>query len=92
VPAAELEVAVLEQLHGILRTPGMVDDVVMRAVELDPTLDEAQVTVAMTRLNEIWDQLLSGQVEPHRAASGREGRSSRRTTSRCGCGPTALRR
>lgn len=28
-----------------------------RAIKLDPTLDEAKVTVAMTRLDAIWDQL-----------------------------------
>ena len=28
-----------------------------RAIELDPSLDEAKVTVAMTRLDTIWDQL-----------------------------------
>ncbi len=48
--AAELEAAVLEQLRGILRAPGMIAEVVGKAVELDPTLDEAQVTVAMSRL------------------------------------------
>lgn len=57
LPAAELEAAVPEQLRGLLRAPGMVADVVGRATELDPTLDEAQVTVAMTRLDQIWDQL-----------------------------------
>jgi DNA mismatch repair protein MutL len=30
-------------------------------VELDPTLDEAQVTVAMTRLDAIWDQLFPAE-------------------------------
>ena len=29
--------------------------VVAGAAELDPTLDEAQVTVAMTRLGAVWD-------------------------------------
>ncbi|MDQ3773743.1 MAG: hypothetical protein M3461_04935 [Pseudomonadota bacterium] len=57
LPATELKGAVLEQVRGILRAPGMVNDVVARAVELDPILDEAQVTVAMIRLDAIWDQL-----------------------------------
>lgn len=63
LPAAELEAAVLEQLRGILRAPGMVADVVTRATQLDPTLDEAQVTVAMTRLDAIWDQLFPAEQQ-----------------------------
>ncbi|MGH7430050.1 MAG: hypothetical protein ACREJ4_17080 [Candidatus Methylomirabilaceae bacterium] len=61
LPAAELEAAVLEQLRSILQAPGMVADLVGRATELDPTLDEAQVTVAMTRLDQIWDQLFPAE-------------------------------
>ncbi len=63
LPAAELEAAVLEQLRGLLRAPGMVGEVVARAVELDSTLDEAQVTVAMTRLDQIWDQLFPAEQQ-----------------------------
>jgi site-specific DNA recombinase len=63
LPAAELEGAVLEQLRGILRPPGMVGDVVAKAVDLDLTLDEAQVTVAMTRLDQIWDQLFPAEQQ-----------------------------
>ena len=53
LPAAELEAAVLEQLRGLLPAPAMVAAVVERAAELDPALDEAQVMVAMTRLDAI---------------------------------------
>ncbi|MGH8566562.1 MAG: recombinase family protein [Gammaproteobacteria bacterium] len=63
LPAAELEAAVLEQLRGLLRAPGIVADVVPRAVELDPSLDEAQVTVAMTRLEAIWDQIFPAEQQ-----------------------------
>ena len=63
LPAAELEAAVLEQLGGIFRAPTMVADVVPRAVELDPSLDEARVTVAMTRLDAIWDQLFPAEQQ-----------------------------
>ena len=63
LPAAELEVAVLEQLRGLMRAPGMVSEVVGRATELDPTLDEAQVTVAMTRLDQIWDHLFLAEQQ-----------------------------
>jgi site-specific DNA recombinase len=34
-----------------------------RAVELAPTLDEAQVTVAMTRLDEIWGQVFPAEQQ-----------------------------
>jgi site-specific DNA recombinase len=31
------------------------------AIKLDPTLDEAKVTVAMTRIDAIWDQLFPAE-------------------------------
>lgn len=61
LPAAELESAVLDQLRATLRSPSLLGDVAARAVELDPALDEARVTVAMTRLDQIWDQLFSAE-------------------------------
>ncbi|GAC1405596.1 MAG: recombinase family protein [Burkholderiaceae bacterium] len=61
LPAAELESAVLEQLRATLRSPSLLGDVVTRAVELDATLDEALVAVAMTRLDQIWDQLFPAE-------------------------------
>lgn len=36
---------------------------VARAVEFDPTLDEAQVTVAMTQLDQVWDQLFPAEQQ-----------------------------
>ena len=47
------------QLRRLLRAPDMVAAMIPQAVALDPTLDEAQVTVAMTQLERVWDQLLS---------------------------------
>jgi DNA invertase Pin-like site-specific DNA recombinase len=61
LPAAELESAVLDQLRAILRSPDLLGDVLPRAIELDPSLDEAKVTVAMTRLDTIWDQLFPAE-------------------------------
>jgi hypothetical protein len=61
LPAAELESAVLNQLRTILRAPEVLGDVVTQAVAIDATLDEAQVTVAMTRLEVIWDQLFPAE-------------------------------
>lgn len=61
LPAAELESTVLDQLRGILRAPDLLGDVLPQAIKLDPTLDEAKVTVAMTRLDAIWDQLFPAE-------------------------------
>ena len=61
LPAAELESAVLDQLRAVLRSPDLLGDVLPRAIELDPSLDEAKVTVAMTRLDAIWEQLFPAE-------------------------------
>ncbi|KVC62673.1 recombinase [Burkholderia ubonensis] len=61
LPAAELEAAVLDQLRAILRSPRLIGDMLPRAIALDPNLDEAMVTVAMTRLDAIWDQLFPAE-------------------------------
>jgi site-specific DNA recombinase len=55
--------AVLEQLRRVLRAPEMIAGVTERAVRLDPSLDEAQVPVAMTRLEAIWDQLFPAEQQ-----------------------------
>ena len=47
----------MEQIRAILRSPQMVEEAARGAERLDPTLDAAQVTVAMTRVDEIWEQL-----------------------------------
>ena len=67
LPAAELESAVLEQLRSLLRSPQMLAEVVPKAIRLDPSLDEAQITVGLMRLDEIWDELFP--VEQHRIVS-----------------------
>lgn len=61
LPAAERESTVLNQLWAILRSPTLVAEVLPRAVALDPALDEAKVTVAMTQLDAIWDQLFPAE-------------------------------
>ena len=57
LPAGELEAAVVAQLRQVLRAPEMVAAMIPEAVALDPTLDEAQVTVAMSQVERVWDQL-----------------------------------
>lgn len=61
LPAAELESAVLDQLRAILRSPALLGEVLPRAIDLDATLDEAKVAVAMTQLDAIWDQLFPAE-------------------------------
>ena len=67
LPAAELESAVLGQIRGLLRSPGLIADIVPKAIALDPSLDEAKVTIGLTRLDGIWDELFP--VEQHRLVS-----------------------
>ena len=47
----------LGQLSGHLLSPDVVKEVLPQAQKYDPTLDEAIVTVAMKRLDDVWDQL-----------------------------------
>ena len=61
LPAAELESAVLDQLRAILRAPALLAEILPPAMALDPTLDEPTVTVAMTQLDAIWDQLFPAE-------------------------------
>lgn len=39
----------------------LLGDILPHAIKLDPTLDEAKVTVAMTRIDAIWDQLFPAE-------------------------------
>lgn len=57
LPAAEVEAAVVDQLRRVMRAPEMIAEITPQAVALDPTLDEALVTVAMTQVDRVWGQL-----------------------------------
>jgi hypothetical protein len=61
LPAAELEAAVLEQLRGYLRAPALVAEVAEHAAALDPDLDEAKATVALARVDQVWEQLFPAE-------------------------------
>jgi nicotinamidase-related amidase len=52
---------VLDQLRAILSAPDLLGEVLPQAIKLDPTLDEAKITVATTRLDAIWDQLFPAE-------------------------------
>lgn len=63
LPAGELEGAVVAQLRRVLRAPEMIEAMIPQAVALDPSLDEAQVTVAMTQVDRVWDQLFPAEQQ-----------------------------
>jgi site-specific DNA recombinase len=63
LPAGELEGAVVDQLRRVLRAPEMIEAMIPQAVALDPTLDEAKVTVAMTQVDRVWDQLFPAEQQ-----------------------------
>ena len=59
LPAAEIETAVLEQIHLALRSPEMLV-ATWRACQRHPAgadLDEAHVLIAMQRIGAVWEQL-----------------------------------
>jgi site-specific DNA recombinase len=65
LPAAEIETAVLEQIHRALRAPEVLV-AIWRACQRHPEgahLDEAQVVVAMQRIGAVWDQLFPGEQQ-----------------------------
>ena len=61
IPAAEIEGLVLEQLREMLRAPELVERICVQASVLEPGIDEAQVVVAMTQVDRIWENLLPAE-------------------------------
>jgi len=61
LPAGDIEAAVVEQLRTVLRSPEMLADVIGHAMAMDPMLDEAQISVAMLKLDQIWDNLFPAE-------------------------------
>ena len=57
LPAGELETLVVRCLRDVLRSPSIMAKVAQATQCTDDPLDEAQVTVAMTRIESIWEQL-----------------------------------
>lgn len=65
LPAAEIEDAVLGQIHAALSAPQMLI-AVWRASQRHPagaSLDEAQVVIAMQRIGEVWAQLFPAEQQ-----------------------------
>ncbi len=70
LPAAEIEQAVLQQIHATLQRPEMVIAVWRAAQQLAPkrahsteTLDEAQAVVAMRQMGQVWGQLFPSEQQ-----------------------------
>ena len=63
IPAVELESLVLEQMRGSLRSPDMIAKIMEQVARHDSTWDEAQVTVAMTRMDTVWEQLFPAEQQ-----------------------------
>ncbi|WP_253306884.1 recombinase family protein [unidentified bacterial endosymbiont] len=61
LPAAQLEAAVFEQLRRLLRSPDLLEPILTQAQQHDPSLDEAQVTVAMIQLDTVWAELFPAE-------------------------------
>ncbi|MCM2479173.1 recombinase family protein [Serpentinimonas maccroryi] len=65
LPAAEIENAVLAQIHGVLSAPEVLIGT-WRACQRHPAgaaLDEAQVVVAMQRIGAVWEQLFPAEQQ-----------------------------
>ncbi len=57
IPAAELEAAVVNQIRSLLQSPPVMQKTAAATSQLGDPVDEAMVTVAMTQIDKIWDQL-----------------------------------
>ena len=65
-PAAEIESAVLTQVHQALQEPAMIAAVwqAAKAMKADDSLDEPGVVVAMRQMSKVWEHLFP--IEQHR--------------------------
>ena len=61
VPAAEIESAVVDQLHGLLRAPEIVVRAWRAARQSMDGIDEADVRDALNRLDPLWDELFPAE-------------------------------
>jgi DNA invertase Pin-like site-specific DNA recombinase len=61
IPAAEIEMAVIEQLRGFLRAPELIVRTWMTAIRHDDRITEAEVRDAFERLDPMWDELFPAE-------------------------------
>jgi site-specific DNA recombinase len=64
LPAPEIEAAVVAQIRTVLKSPEAIAAVVRHIEHNGAQVDEATIVLAMSRMNDIWDQLF--QPERHR--------------------------
>jgi site-specific DNA recombinase len=63
LPAAEIEMAVLKQIHATLSAPEMLIATWQACQRQGASLDEAQVVVAMRQIGKVWDQLFPAEQQ-----------------------------
>ena len=63
LPAAEIEDAVLAQIHAALSSPQMLIAVWRSCSIRQGDADEAQVVVAMQRIGDVWSQLFPAEQQ-----------------------------
>jgi hypothetical protein len=61
VPAAEIEVAVVDQLRGLLRTPEIIIATWRATRAQDASITETQVREALLNLDPVWDELFPAE-------------------------------
>ena len=57
IPAAELESAVVGQIRALLQTPPVTQSVATEVQNAGVMLDEAQITVALHKIDRVWEQI-----------------------------------
>ena len=62
-PAQELEDAVINHLLPLLRSDAMIEQITQYATEQDPDLDEAKVTVLLSRFERVWQELFPAEQQ-----------------------------
>ena len=62
-PAVQLEATVQTQLREILRSQQMIEKILPSAVAIDQELDEAKITIALRKLDDIWEFLFPAEQE-----------------------------
>jgi site-specific DNA recombinase len=63
LPAAEIEMAVLKQIHATLSAPEMLVSTWQACQRRGSNLDEAQVVVAMRQIGRVWEQLFPAEQQ-----------------------------
>jgi len=59
----QLEATVQTQLREILRSQQMIEKILPSAVAIDQELDEAKITIALRKLDDIWEFLFPAEQE-----------------------------